>query len=1654
MISFPGFDNIACTGETPEYRMYDATEIQTGEPALIKVIDAPGPSVYENARFLHEYGIIRDARIDGVNRILDIGQIASEDGAPPCLALAEAAFRGKSLKEIAHQNHPRAMPVEDFHEIAVRMAEIVENIHRHNLAHRNLTPGTIYREEASGRLLVTDFGILSEASGARNRIHDAWVIENILPYISPEQTGRINRSVDMRTDLYSLGAILYELITGAPPFFFSDPMEIIYSHIARTPSPLAPVDDTVSTAQAEIIAKLLAKNPEERYQTGLGLKNDLLEWIKRERQGRKTDTFLLGSRDIRLRFTMPRILAGRSHETRMLKNAFERVASGKMEAVFVSGEHGIGKTSLIRDLGQTVAGRRGFFLAGKYDQMEKNVPYSAFSRAFETMVGQILASDEETIHRWAEKIQDAVGENGKIITDILPGMRRVIGSQPDLQTLDPEGLKNLLTKVARKVISALADKEHPVVLFLDDLQWADPASIDLIENITAYGGIRYLLFIGAWRNDGTNPNRDIRQTMAIIEQAGIRLAHLSLSPLDENAISEILAEWLRLPAPDCRPLAAVIHEKTLGNPLFVNQFIKTLYEEKLLEMEPSGKWRFDFDAIRRIQATDNVFDFMAQKLAQLPPRERDIIAVCACIGSDLDMETLLAAVNQSAGRILSVLDRLVADGYLTFRQKTYYFTHDRILESAYRLMPADKRTEIHYRMGKWAGEAHLSSEKPIKPIFFAADQLNLGQALMRGEEKRRLLTRINLEAGRRARDAAAFSAATNYFQAGIDALPDDAWKSEYKTAFGLYLHQMECRYITQDFGEAGRLFGIISDNARTPADKANACSIMVIQYTHQRFYREALELGTQALERYGIRATTDIGAFRVLTELLRVKWLLRKTPIDSIPHLDVLKDSEMLAHANLLLAMGTPAFYTNEKLFAFIVLRGAREALQTGLTPHSSSTFIALAAIIQNTLGDYETGYRMGKMAIELNERLGNRRLAGQVHHTFAFFIQHWTMHARHDLDVYRGVYRMSLDAGNLIFAGHGVNAAIDCRLMIGDPLDDILEESKQYEKLMNHINDPFISARFSENRQFARCLMGRTSDPLSLSGDGFDENAYFEMLLAENNIFGLCFALLYKLMVFYHHGRYEKARQTARTLDRHIEVPVGTLLLPLHFFYSSLALAEIARTKQGRQKRRILADIRKRQRRMKKWARLCPENFAHKHDLVEAAVVEISPDSRRGRFDQALKLYHEAIRGARQHGYTQEEAVACAKLGRFYLDRDVREEAALYLKKSHECFGRIKARALQEALEEQHPDVLRNAASKRETDAFPEEPFSPAAYAGSLDMETVMKVSRAISSEIVLDRLVEKVMDLSVTNAGAQKGFLVLKNDTGLAVEAGHDPDARPGRIERPVPLESCPGLSHAIVSYVFRSQEPVILADASREGPFQNDRHVRSNNCKSVLCMPLMNKGLATGVLYMENNLGTNVFTEKQIELLNIITAQAAVSLENARLFDMATTDGLTRLYVYRYFQLLLEQEMQRAKRYGHSCSLLMIDIDNFKYFNDTYGHPLGDEVLKAIAETLVENTRTVDIVARYGGEEFAIILPETGAGDAPEVGEKIREAIAGIQLSKDEKTLYVTASIGTATFPDHAADKAQLICRADKALYDSKRNGKNRVTVSSIPLVHSEG
>lgn len=1044
-------------------------------------------------------------------------------------------------------------------------------------------------------------------------------------------------------------------------------------------------------------------------------------------------------------------------------------------------------------------------------------------------------------------------------------------------------------------------------------------------------------------------------------------------------------------------------------------------------------------AVENMQVTDNVVGFMADKLRNLQSEPLELIKIAACIGNRFDMKTITTVSQGQLDAILNTIDVLVEEGLITYRNKLYHFNHDRIHEAAYSLLGLKEKESLHYHIGRLTLEKTTAAALSYK-VFYIADQLNHAHDLLHNRKERLRLTDINLRAGIKAKDATAYDAAVVYLGAGMKLLSEDAWQTDYRLTYTLYMELVQCQYLARNFDEAERLFQSIVANASGKVDKAGAYSTMIVLYTNTRPPEDALALGITALRFFGIKLSRNIGLEKVLRQLLKVKLKLRKISMDDILTLPTMADEERKAYHTVLFNMGTPAYFVNPKIYAFIVLLSINESFRFGLPPHAAITFMTLASILENVLGDYELGYKMGKMAIKLNHRLGNRKLDGMVHHIFAYLIQHWNRHAKNDLRVYRKVYRLCLDHGNFIYAGHSVNAVVDCRLMIGEQLDITLRDNSKYQKFIDQVKDPFIAGHYAENNQVIRSLIGLNPDPVSLSGPGFDDEAYLAKLRAEKHTYGLCFSLLHKVRLFYLFGRYEDARKSAEEANRYIQAPMGSLIVSEYYFYYSLTLAALLGLPETQKKMRIRWTIRKNLRKLAKWAAICPENFRHKYDLVMAEMA--AADSRKSR---TLDYYHAAVKGAREHEYINEEGLACERLALFYHHRfDALEEALAYMRRAHQCYGFWGARAKQRHLEAHYAFLLPEKLKRQANQSDNHMTIPRQATSKQLDFETVMQVSQAISSEIMIDQLLDKTMGISIANAGAQRGFLILVNDEDLMIEAYEDSDRDKPEIRLPIPLEECRELCQAIVHFVFRSREAVILDNAAAEGPFVNDHYIIANQCKSILCMPILSKGILSGILYMENSLTAKVFTSDRLEILGIIAAQTAISLENARLFELATVDGLTKLFVHRYFHFLLQQEIDRSRRYERPITLVMIDIDDFKQCNDTYGHQAGDEVLKQVSRLLRSNIRTVDIAARYGGEEFALILPETDLSQALMVSEKIRELIHNLSIVCGEQTLAVTISLGLATFPYHSSDRDSLIRSADAALYVSKRAGKNRVSV----------
>ncbi|MCF8028634.1 MAG: diguanylate cyclase [Desulfobacteraceae bacterium] len=1628
-MKFPGYTITANIAETRHSAVYSAQQDESGRAVIIKAINTEISAPMEIARIRHEYDLIRGRDIRGVVNILDI--LDTRDH----LALVMEDFGGVSLKDFLG----RPLPLERFLDMGIRTAEILAALHHHDISHRDVKPGNIIYNSRTNTLKLSDFGIAAEVARGGEQIHTPEAIEATLAYMSPEQTGRMNCEVDYRTDFYSLGATFYEMLTGRPPFTAGEPMEIIHAHIARQPAPPSALNPEIPEAVSAIVIKLLAKGADQRYQSGQGLIADLAHCRSQLEATGQIQNFEPGRNDFSLKFTLPQVLVGRENEFDRLCRAFDRAADGAMEIMLVTGESGIGKSSLVFEMDKTVAARRGFFLSGKYDQLRRHVPYSALIQAFQAIARRLLAQSDAQIRQWREKLLAALSPNTRIITDIIPQIRIITGETEAVPELAPREARNRFQRVFKNFLQVFADSAHPLVLFLDDLQWADPASIELIQSIAADAAPGYFFFIGAFRDREVPAHHPLANALEKASQSGTSIETLRLGALDEVQTNRLLSGFLRCDPAASAPLAGVIHEKTLGNPFFVTRFLKSLYENKLLVPDPASGWRWDFEAIRQMQVTDNVVDFMAEKIRELPDASLELIKVCACVGNRFDAEVLAQILEKPIDEVIDIMEKLAADGFFVPKRHLYAFHHDRIQEAAYSLVPIQQREQNHYHIGRLV-LSQTPEQELFNKVFYIADQLNQSLKLIHSGPERTMLAELNLKAGIKAKEATAYDTAANYLQTGTQLLPCDPWQARYRLTYELYTELMESSYLSRRFKEAESLFDVIIANAETRADKARAYTVMIVLYTNMRSPMDALKLGIQALGLFGVKVRINTRPERILAELLKVRRRLKKTSVDTIPDLPVDTDANRLAYHRLLIAMSTPAYYVNPNLFALVVLKGTNETLKHGLVNHSAATFISLATIFENAIGDYEMAYRMGEMALRLNEKLGERTVAGYVHHIFAFFIQHWKKHARHDVEIYRKVYPLCMDNGNFTFAGHGVNAATDCRLLIGDRLDELLEETKKYRDIIRQTKDPFIEARFLENIQMIKALKGLTKDRKNLSGEGFDQDAHLSALKAAKNLFGVCYALLYREKLLYLHGAFEEAGRCALELERYIRVPIGTLLVAEHSLYCALSMAAFLKNEKSNKKSKHRRLLRKHQRKLAKWARLCPENFRHKHELVRAEYLAV-----QGHFKQALACYHAAIEGARNNDYVNEEALACELTATFYRDHNAEEEALSFLERAYRCYGRWGAAAKQLDLEERFPQLPVRLQAKRRNSSGETTTLSEDTGSDKLDINTVMQVSHALSSQIVLDSLVKQIMQISVTNAGAQLGVLLLETNGKLTIEAVEDGQQEANPIAGAIPVEEYNALAKTVVNYVWRTHEAVILSDAAGKGAFTEDPHIAQNRCKSLLCIPILNKGELSGLLYMENNLVADAFTEERLALLGVIASQAAISLENARLFEQATTDGLTRLYVQRYFHFLLEKEIKRSRRYGRRFSLMFMDIDDFKHFNDTYGHQLGDEVLKKVAAVLQKNTRAVDIAARYGGEEFVLVLPETGAAQAATAAEKIRRLVADTEIMHENQSLRVTISLGLATFPEHATEKDALIKAADNALYASKHSGKNRVSIT---------
>jgi predicted ATPase/GAF domain-containing protein len=1383
---------------------------------------------------------------------------------------ARSDFPGESLEALLQKGRlelPFALRV------AHALAGALVPLHAARVIHRDIKPAHI---------LVTPEGNAAFIDGLRaSSGHGAtpdWA------YLAPEQTGRMNRSVDERADLYSLGVVLYRMLTGELPFHAADPLEWVHCHIARTPRAPSDVCAAVPPVVSDLVLKLLAKLAEDRYQSAQGLAFDLRECIDRLDAHGTIEPFALAGRDVSERLQIPQRLYGRTSEFAALLAAFDRMAATHKPAwVLVTGYSGIGKTSLVQELHKPIVPLRGNFIAGKFDQQQRDIPYATLTRAFRDLAQQILSESEERIGQWRQQLQHALGVNGQLIVDVIPAVALVIGPQSPVPELAPAEAQNRFRTVFRQFIGVFTRPEHPLVLFLDDLQWADAASLALLKDLVTQPEIHSLLLVGAYRDNEVAPGHPLTATLAEAAQLGADITSVVLGPLAPAHLRDLVADTLRCSPLEATALAELLYEKTGGNPFFAIQFLAALHEERLIMFDARERaWRWDIEKIRAKSFTDNVVELMVGKLRRLPPGTQAALQHLACFGNSAERTLLALGRGISEEQTQADLLEATRAGLLLRLDGAYKFHHDRIQEAAYSLIPDTGRAATHLEIGRRLF-AQQQPEETEKRLFDVVNQLNRGVALITDAAERRTLCRLNFLAGRKAKAAIAYAAAANYFAQSAALLPAAAWDVQYDDTLALYLEHGECEYLIGRFAEADQIFDAVLAHARSMTDQSRVYSMRVRLYQLSGKFHDALAAALEGLTLFGVNFPAGDDEVRALfaAEQREIEVNLRGRSVAELIDAPEATDPEVRALLSLLVYSFSCAYQVRPALFPLFVLKAMNVSLRHGNAAESCIAYGGYSRLLVTLLGDIARGFEFSEMSLRLNEKFNDARSKGMLLFLHAAFIRYWHKPMQSCAPLLEQAFAACRDVGNLLYASFSLGQLIWMHLDRGMPLAHVRKLSAQYLDFHRRAhNEPMYHVlRLIE--QFASALGGGTRGLTVFDDESFDEAASLAVLTAARFNTGVAYHRILKMMAEYAAGDYAAALASARegaAVLRQVEaLPIEATFR----FYHALTLAaqypEDLSAARDEFETALAAEAQK----LALWAQSCPENFEHRYALVVAERARIA-----GQDLEAMRAYEHAIRSARTHGFIQIEALANEVAARFYRARGFDTSAGAYLRAARDAYARWGADAKVRALDKVLAKVLDQALAADPAQSTQVAAPLPSASAPSsveqLDALAIAKASQAISGPIVLDQLLDTLMRVVLEHAGAHRACLLLARKERLTPVA--DASVEHERIDVKTRGDGSPlqaSLPTSILAYVRRTRDKVILADATQPGPFAADEHLHLTKPKSVLCLPIVRQAELIGLLYLENTLVTHAFTPDRLAILELLAAQAAISLDNAQLY-----------------------------------------------------------------------------------------------------------------------------------------------------------------------------
>ena len=1359
-----------------------------------------------------------------------------------------------------------------FLQLAVALSAALGRLHGRGLIHKDIKPSNVIANPATGEVWLTGFGVATRLPRERQAPEPPEFIAGTLAYMAPEQTGRVNRSIDSRSDLYSLGVTFYEMLTGTLPFTASDPMEWVHCHIARQPTMSGDLLRNVPTAVSAITMKLLSKTAEERYQTAAGVENDLRRCLSQWNAEGSIHDFALGEHDAPDRLLIPEKLYGREREIETLLTAFDRiVAGGRPEMVLVSGYSGIGKSAVVNELHKPLVPPRGLFAAGKFDQFKRDIPYATLAQAFQSLIRPLLSKNEEDLQQWRAALREALDPNGLLIAELVPELKHIIGEQPPVPELPPQEAQRRFQLVFRRFIGVFARPEHPLALFLDDLQWLDPATLDLLEDLLTRTDVQHLLLIGAYRDNEVNATHPLVRKLNAIRQAGAALQDIVLTPLRCDDVGQLLADSLHCDREDAAPLAELIHNKTTGNPFFAIQFISALADESLLAFDYGrGHWFWDLRRIHAKGFTDNVVELMVGKLNRLPMETQEALQHFACLGNTAEVDMLRMAHQGSVDDMHEHLWEAVRLGLIFRANDSYRFLHDRVQEAAYSLIPTELRAEAHLRIGTLLA-AHTPSEKRGEAIFEIVNQLNRGSHLITSIEERECVAELNLTAARRAKISTAYDSALKHLRAGSALLTEESWERKYDLIFAIEYLMAECELLTADKISAENRLLRLTQRARNRHDFCVATRLQLTLYTTLDRSDRCADVFLDWLRRDGTVWSNHPTREDVMREYERIWALLGNRTIEELIDLPLITDPDVLDTMDVFTEIMTPSQLFDEHLNSLVICRLVTLSLEHGNCDASCFAYVWLAMFAGPRFNNYRDGFRFGQLGYNLTEKRGLTRYQARIWMNMGSTVLPWAKHVAGGRELVRRAFDAAYRIGDLTFASYSWDQLVTVCLAAGDPLMQVQKECENGLVFAKRVNFGLVLELCGAQLGLILTLRGLTTTFGCLDYQGYTEiDTESRLANSPNLVFAEFYYWTRKLQAHFFAGDLAAAVDATLHAEPLLWTSAAMFESAEYRLFGALAHAaawdRATEDQRGKHFEALLAH----RRQLDVWAEVNPETFEDRASIVGAEVARIE-----GRILDAENLYEKSIHSARSNNFIHNEALANELAAQFYRDRGFATTADTYLRNARACYEQWGARGKVNQIDALFPH-LNVAPAASMLGVTIEAPVN------QLDSETVLRASQTLSSEMNLPRLIEKLMRLAVEHAGAQRGLLILLQADRPYVEAeaksGH------GNVEmliRHAPVNSLE-LPQSVLQYVLRTRERVLLGDASSRQSQSEDEYVRHKCPRSVLCLPILKQAKVIGALYLENNLTAHAFTPGRVAVLDVLASQAAISLENARLYS----------------------------------------------------------------------------------------------------------------------------------------------------------------------------